>query len=139
MNQKGFTLIELLAVTVILAFVALITTPIVLNIVENERLGAAKSSTYAYIEAAEKAAIIYFMNNSQAKLNGDCTVESKDEKPFLKCPALADLQLDIKGNLPTSGTVSFGSNGRVTKASLLKFRSYTIDYAEIQGAYQHKD
>ena len=35
MNKKGFTLIELLAVIVILAVIALIATPMILNVIEN--------------------------------------------------------------------------------------------------------
>ena len=41
-NRKGFTLIELLAVIVILAIIALITTPTILNVMENSRRDAAK-------------------------------------------------------------------------------------------------
>ena len=41
--KKGFTLIELLAVIVILAIIALIATPIVLNIVENAQRGSDES------------------------------------------------------------------------------------------------
>lgn len=41
--KKGFTLIELLAVIIILAIVALIATPIILNVVEDARKSAAKS------------------------------------------------------------------------------------------------
>ena len=43
--KKGFTLIELLAVIVILAIVALIATPIILDVVEDARKSAAKSET----------------------------------------------------------------------------------------------
>ena len=35
MKNKGFTLIELLAVILILTIIALITTPIVTNVLEN--------------------------------------------------------------------------------------------------------
>ena len=42
--KKGFTLIELLAVIIILAVIALIATPVVLNVVENARVEAAKNS-----------------------------------------------------------------------------------------------
>ena len=41
--KKGFTLIELLAVIIILAIVALIATPIILNVVEDARISAGKS------------------------------------------------------------------------------------------------
>ena len=45
-NKKGFTLIELLAVIIILAVIALIATPIVLNVIESARKSANKDSAY---------------------------------------------------------------------------------------------
>ena len=42
-NKLGFTLIELLAVIIILAIVALIATPIVLDVIEDARISAGKS------------------------------------------------------------------------------------------------
>ena len=51
--KKGFTLIELLAVIIILAVIALIATPVVLNVVENARKEAAKNSAYGVIDAAK--------------------------------------------------------------------------------------
>ena len=41
--KQGFTLIELLAVIIILAIVALIATPIILNVVEDARISAGRS------------------------------------------------------------------------------------------------
>ena len=41
--KKGFTLIELLAVIIILAIVALIATPIILNVIDDARKSAAES------------------------------------------------------------------------------------------------
>ncbi len=41
--KKGFTLIELLAVIIILAIIALIATPIILNVIEDARKNAGKS------------------------------------------------------------------------------------------------
>ena len=45
MLKKGFTLIELLAVIIILAIIALIATPIILNVVEDARISAGRSET----------------------------------------------------------------------------------------------
>ena len=42
-KHKGFTLIELLAVIIILAIVALIATPIILNVIDDARTSAGKS------------------------------------------------------------------------------------------------
>ena len=43
MRKKGFTLIELLAVIIILAVVALIATPIVLDVIDDARISAGRS------------------------------------------------------------------------------------------------
>lgn len=51
-KNKGFTLIELLAVVIILSVIALIATPIVLNIIENSKKEALKDSAYGLINSA---------------------------------------------------------------------------------------
>ena len=43
--KKGFTLIELLAVIIILAIVALIATPIILDVIEDARKSAGLSES----------------------------------------------------------------------------------------------
>ena len=54
-NSKGFTLIELLAVIVILAIIALITTPIILNVIEQSRRNAAVDKSWGTIDAVRVA------------------------------------------------------------------------------------
>lgn len=54
-NSKGFTLIELLAVIVILAIIALITTPIILNVIEQSRRNAAVDKAWGTIDAIRVA------------------------------------------------------------------------------------
>lgn len=44
MKKDGFTLVELLAVVVILAVVALIATPIILNIINDTKKSSIKQS-----------------------------------------------------------------------------------------------
>ena len=53
-KNKGFTLVELLAVIVILALIALIATPIILNVINDAKKQAAKDSAYGYMDAVEK-------------------------------------------------------------------------------------
>ena len=53
MKRKGFTLIELLAVIVVLAIIALIATPIVMNVIKNAQMGAAERSADNYVKAVE--------------------------------------------------------------------------------------
>ena len=55
MRKKGFTLIELLAVIVILAIIALIATPIILNIISDSREESNKRSVELYGKAVEQA------------------------------------------------------------------------------------
>lgn len=57
-QRKGFTLIELLAVIVILAVIALIATPLVLNIIERAEKGAFRDSVYGLMEATEFQVIL---------------------------------------------------------------------------------
>ena len=64
MNKKGFTLIELLAVIVILAIIALIATPIVLNIIERARVGAAKASAQGYIDSVKNHIALNLMEGN---------------------------------------------------------------------------
>ena len=59
--KKGFTLIELLAVIVILAIIALIATPIVLDIIKDSKVAAKERS----IENIEHAAELYVTSEYQ--------------------------------------------------------------------------
>lgn len=52
-KENGFTLIELLAVIVILAVIALIATPLVMDTIEDAKNGALKSTARNIIEIAE--------------------------------------------------------------------------------------
>ena len=94
-DKKGFTLIELLAVIVILAIIALIAVPIILNVINDARKGAAKDSAYGFIEAIEFGNVMAENSeeNSKYELIEDGTytnvneinpkVHSKGEKPTL--------------------------------------------------------
>ena len=66
MNKKGFTLIELLAVIVILAIIALIATPIVMNVIDNAQDGANKRSVESYMKSVETAYYEHMLNNGGA-------------------------------------------------------------------------
>ena len=61
-KEKGFTLIELIAVLVIMAIIALIVTPLVMNIIRKARTSADKRSIDAYGRSIELAIAGYLMD-----------------------------------------------------------------------------
>ena len=88
MKNKGFTLIELLAVIVILAIVALIAAPIVINIINSSRENADMRSRELYAGAVQNAILkaqldgivlpdgTYTLDNSTGKI---CHVEQTNK------------------------------------------------------------
>ena len=77
MKKKGFTLIELLAVIVILAIIALIATPIILNIISDSREESNKRSVELYASSVEQAIAKYQLNNNESISGTFTTTDGK--------------------------------------------------------------
>ena len=115
--KKGFTLIELLAVIVILAVISLIAVPIILNIVEDSKQNAIKSSAQLYVDGLTKRIV---SENLQREFNpSSCTVANGN----VSCDG-ETLDYTVDGHVPTSGTISF-NNGVVTGYTL-DISGYTV-------------
>ena len=96
--KKGFTLIELLAVIIILAVIALIATPVVLNVVEEAKVKADRNSVYGLVDAAK----LYYAESlldtdKKAYTNGTTNVLDK---------------LVISGEGPESGKIFINDKGQ---------------------------
>ena len=115
--KKGFTLIELLAVIVILAVIALIATPIIINIINDSRKQAVKSSAELYVDGLVKQIAAKNMINEFNPTS--CTITSGS----VTCDGIS-LDYQTTGKKPTSGTINF-NNGVVTGYSLY-FDDYTV-------------
>ena len=69
MKRKGFTLIELLAVIIILAAIALIATPTILNVIDNARRKAFEETARGYYNAARYTYDEMYLDGTTQDLN----------------------------------------------------------------------
>ena len=132
MNKKhGFTLIELLAVIVVLAIIALIATPIVMNTIKNAKKGAAERSADSYIKQVETTVATKRLEGEI--LEGTYTINDKGN---LEGNGLTEpLVIEMNGNKPTSGTIKI-SNGQVTTDSSMTVGSYEVAYNPTTKKYE---
>ena len=108
MKKRGFTLIELLAVIVVLAIIALIATPIVLNVIKDAEESAVLRSAENYMSAVENAIASANMNESGTFKPTLCTINLDGN---LNCDGLDyDLAVDISGTYPIKGSIYFENN-----------------------------
>ena len=105
-NKKGFTLIELLAVIVILAVIALIATPVILQIITKARKSASVDSLYGVMAAAKSTYMETLLDTKQMELpayiecNGtDCQIYHATPKPDATNPTTYE-----KGDAQTAAT-----------------------------------
>ena len=112
-NKKGFTLIELLAVIIILAVIALIATPIVLNVVDNARKSANKDSAYGLLDSAK----LYYMESLL------------DESKSLSGNLMA--KINVSGRKPDSGTVYINSKGEIALSVVYDKVCFTKNYEDV--------
>ena len=110
MNKKGFTLIELLAVIVILAVIALIATPVIMNAISNAKQGAWKDATYGIIKATEN---VYAKNFSETTEQAD-TFFLYENGVMTSYPS--GKTIDYKGSTPQDGGIVLHADGSVTLA-----------------------
>ena len=130
-NKYGFTLIELLAVIVVLAIIALIATPIVMNTIKKSQKGAAERSADSYVKQVEVAVATKRLDGDI--LEGTYTINDKGnlEGNGLTKP----LEIEMNGNKPTSGTIKI-INGQVTTDSKMTVGSYEVAYNPTTKKYE---
>ncbi len=122
-KNKGFTLVELLAVIVILALIALIATPIILNVINDAKKQAAKDSAYGYMDAVEKYIVSSELEGKSIK-DGTYSVEELNKKISVKGSTPDNGNIEIKNSSVKSYDIGIDgyvvSNGEVKKVSTTK-------------------
>ena len=130
-NRKGFTLIELLAVIVVLAILALVVTPIVLNIVENAQQGSDERSLEQYAKVLMTSYYEEKMNNTALTL-----------EEFLNIVDVTDSNASVV-SLSYNGSVVVcpKANRSVELASSTGNMEIVLKHCEIDGRgyYKYKD
>lgn len=91
--KKGFTLIELLAVIVILAIISLISTPLILNVIDDSKKGALKNTAYGIIETAK-------LKYATDKLNGENEAVTFTFNNGVETSEPRGKKLEYKGSAP---------------------------------------
>ncbi|MBQ9011303.1 MAG: type II secretion system protein [Bacilli bacterium] len=122
-DTKGFTLVELLAVIVILAVVALITTPLILNVINDARKKGAEDKAWGTIDAVKLAYTeAQYGSTAPALTSSGITVTFTKSGTTLSNDSETRLGKAVKvsGDIPESGTVTIAENGTIT-CSNLKF------------------
>ena len=130
-NKKGFTLIELLAVIVVLAIIALIATPIVMNTIKKSQKGAAERSADNYIDAVETTVATKRLDGDI--LEGTYTINDKGN---LEGNGLTEpLEIEMNGNKPSGGTITI-KDGQVTTDTTMTIGDYDVAYNEDNKKYE---
>ena len=122
MKKRGFTLIELLAVIVVLAIIALIATPIVMNTIKNAKKGAAERSADSYLKQLELTIAETRLENKPVS---DGTYSINAEGNLEGNGLITPLVVEMNGNKPTGGTVVI-TNGEVSPSETNKFKRFKI-------------
>ncbi|MBE6138491.1 MAG: type II secretion system protein [Firmicutes bacterium] len=121
MKKKGFTLIELLAVIVVLAIIALIATPIVMNVISNASKGAAERSADNYVKAVETLIATKRLDGEPVE-DGTYTIGTDGNLSF------GDVELN--GTKPSGGSIKI-ENGQVVKENTsIKVGDYTVTFED---------
>jgi len=114
MKRKGFTLIELLAVIIILAVIALIATPIVLNVVNEAKKQANKNSVYGLLDAAK----LYY---------ADSMLDETKKQNVNGTTNVIDI-MSVTGDKPDSGKIYINNKGQTALAVVYDEVCYTKNF-----------
>ena len=133
MKRKGFTLIELLAVIVVLAIIALIATPIVMNTIKNAKKGAAERTADNYIKQVETTIAEKKLENNPLA-DGTYTIDSNGN--ITGNGLTESVTIDMNGTKPSEGTVTISNGGVSQLETTMTVGDYDVKYNQEKNKYE---
>ena len=113
-KYKGFTLIELLGVIIILAIVAIVATPIIIDLVEDARNKTNEETVYGIINAGK-----YYYAESMLDDTKKYNVENKQD--------IYDL-IVLNGEKPKEGKLYVNNSGQVAMSVIIGNKCYVKNF-----------
>ena len=114
--KKGFTLLELLAIIILLAIIALIITPITIDVIKDAKKQVELSSVKGLIDSA---GVYYndasFDSTKMSNLDGKTNILDK---------------IETKGDKPSSGTIYLNQDGEVSIAVVYNETCYSKSFGD---------
>ena len=139
-RKKGFTLIELIAVLVILAIIALIVTPLVMNIIRKAKISADRRSVDAYGRSVELAIAGYLLDTGTFPTSmNQLTVEYKGDEVVCTTTQIKSTYYVIEDSDTTNDTVKLLKETPLTKTEMdnLNLTGITITESNSYGQVQY--
>ena len=137
MKRKGFTLIELLAVIVVLAIIALIATPIVMNTIKKSKKGAAERSADSFVKQVETTVATERLSGNIIE-DGEYEITSDGNLCKDKSASCSDdqkIKIEMNGTKPKSGKVKI-TNGNAEISTKLTVGDYNVKYNPESKKYE---
>lgn len=128
--KKGFTLIELLAVIIILAIVALIATPIILNVVDDARRSAAVSEASMIVSGVNNYCATAAMKDQMDNTSASLCLKASDSVGNVE-PAEVSQMVSL-GNAEVA-SITYDGN-KVTQLTI-KSNTYHVFYDASTGSF----
>ena len=134
LKKRGFTLIELIAVLVIMAILALIVTPLVMNIIRKARIAADKRSIDAYGRSIELAIAEYLLDTGKFPTSvGELSIEYSGDKVICSTTQLNDdSSVYLTGCTVKGRTVdyAYGEDKTPQEPAIPTYKAYSISEDE---------